>query len=135
GTAPTDMAERLQAAYARDEETAPDWATPDESDTDPSPTFTIVLAEDDEVQQLTVMRVLEAAGHVVTAISRGDEVLEAVRRIRPAILLLDQQLPGMDGYTICRHVKADPALTSVAVVFVTGAISPDDRLAGLLLGA
>src|SRR5690606_3465710 len=110
-------------------------AVPDEPETPPPASFTIVLAEDDEMQQLMMTRVLEAAGHVVTAISRGDEVLEAVRRIRPTILLLDQQLPGMDGYTICRHVKADPALTSVAVVFVTSAISPDDRLAGLLLGA
>ncbi len=135
GAPPADMIERLQAAYGHDEEAAPDWAVPDEPETPPPASFTIVLAEDDEMQQLMMTRVLEAAGHVVTAISRGDEVLEAVRRIRPTILLLDQQLPGMDGYTICRHVKADPALTSVAVVFVTSAISPDDRLAGLLLGA
>lgn len=126
--------ETLREAYTRDEASPPDWAAQEDDLSRPAP-LRLVLAEDDDLQRQTLTRFLEAAGHVVTGVARGDEVLAAVKAHKPAILILDIQLPGLDGYAICRQVKADPALTSVAVVFVTAAISTDDRLAGLLLGA
>lgn len=123
----------LREAYARDDASPPDWAGQDDP-TRPPP-LTIVVAEDDDGQRLAMTRFLEASGHMVTGVARGDEVLTAVRRQQPSILVLDVQLPGLDGYAVCRQVKADPALVGVAVVFVTAAITTDDRLAGLLLGA
>jgi DNA-binding response OmpR family regulator len=71
----------------------------------------------------------------VTGVARGDEVLAAVKRHKPSILLLDVQLPGLDGYAVCRQIKTDPALSSVAVVFLTAAVFSDERMTGLLLGA
>lgn len=136
------LAAALREAHARDDAAPPEWVTetpgeaPLKGDADAhGPTLTLVVAEDDDVQQLALVRFLERAGHTVTGVARGDEVLDVVRRVTPDILMLDVQLPGIDGYTLCRHVKADPALASVGVVFLTAAISTDDRLAGFLLGA
>lgn len=124
----------LREAYAADEAAAPDWVDMG-GDANRPPPLSLVIAEDDDGQRVALTRFLESAGHSVTAVSRGDEVLAVVRRLKPAILVLDVQLPGIDGYTVCRQVKADPSLAAVGVVFMTAAISTDDRLAGLLLGA
>lgn len=123
----------LREAYASDEATPPDWAGEDEPTRPPA--LTIVVAEDDDMQRQAMTRFLEASGHVVTGVARGDEVLAVVRRQQPGVLVLDVQLPGLDGYAVCRQVKADPTLVGVAVVFVTAAITTDARLTGLLLGA
>jgi two-component system cell cycle response regulator len=131
-----DLATRLEGlrdAYARDDASPPDWVG--QEDPTRPPSLTLVIAEDDDVQRQAMTRFLEASGHAVTGVARGDEVLAVVRRQLPGILVLDVQLPGLDGYAVCRQVKSDPALAAVAVVFVTAAITTDDRLAGLLLGA
>lgn len=124
----------LREAYAHDQASPPAWAIDEQLQSHPEH-LSLVLAEDDEMQRLAMTRVLEGAGHSVTGVARGDEVLAVVKRQKPAILILDIELPGLDGHAICRLVKADPDLTEIGVVFVTAAVSNDSRLAGLLLGA
>jgi DNA-binding response OmpR family regulator len=57
------------------------------------------------------------------------------RTQKPDLILLDANLPGVDGYTVCRLLKADPVLASTPVLFMTVRASLDDRLVGLMLGA
>lgn len=54
---------------------------------------------------------------------------------QPDLILLDINLPDMSGFDLCRHLKSDEACCKIPIVFLTGAASPEDRVAGLNLGA
>jgi DNA-binding response OmpR family regulator len=68
-------------------------------------------------------------------VGSGDLVVETARTHNPAIILLDANLPGLDGYSVCRLLKADPELSHIPVVFMTVRATLDDKLVGLMLGA
>ena len=67
---------------------------------------------------------------VVTAYS-GMEALAKVDECAPDIILLDVMMPGMDGFEVCRRIKANPKSAHVPVVMVTALDQPADRVAGL----
>ncbi len=71
---------------------------------------------------------------VLTAHS-GPEALEVIAREHPDIILLDVMMPGMDGFEVCRRIKADPATAHIPVVMVTALDQPSDRVTGLEAGA
>jgi two-component system cell cycle response regulator len=71
---------------------------------------------------------------VLTAFS-GPEALEVISREHPDIILLDVMMPGMDGFEVCRRIKADPSTAHIPVVMVTALDQPSDRVAGLEAGA
>jgi DNA-binding response OmpR family regulator/HPt (histidine-containing phosphotransfer) domain-containing protein len=96
---------------------------------------TILVAEDDDDQRLVVTRHLENAGYETHGVASGELVLGAARSVRPSVLLLDVEMPGLDGFSVCRQLKADSALSTIPVVFMTTRNRVDDRLTGLALGA
>lgn len=71
---------------------------------------------------------------VLTAFS-GPEALEVISREHPDIILLDVMMPGMDGFEVCRRIKADKTTAHIPVVMVTALDQPADRVAGLESGA
>lgn len=71
---------------------------------------------------------------VITATS-GVEALEMATRESPDIILLDVMMPGMDGFEVCRHLKADAATSHIPVVMVTALSDVSDRVTGLEAGA
>lgn len=71
---------------------------------------------------------------VLTAFS-GPEALDVISREHPDIVLLDVMMPGMDGFEVCRKIKADAATAHIPVVMVTALDQPSDRVAGLEAGA
>lgn len=71
---------------------------------------------------------------VLTAFS-GPEALEVISREHPDIVLLDVMMPGMDGFEVCKRIKADPATAHIPVVMVTALDQPSDRVTGLEAGA
>jgi two-component system cell cycle response regulator len=71
---------------------------------------------------------------VVTAFS-GAEALAKMEESEPDIVLLDVMMPGMDGFEVCRRIKANPKTAHVPVVMVTALDQPSDRVAGLEAGA
>ena len=71
---------------------------------------------------------------VVTAYS-GLEALAKIDECDPDIVLLDVMMPGMDGFEVCRRIKANPKCTHIPVVMVTALDQPSDRVAGLEAGA
>ncbi len=95
----------------------------------------IMVVEDDEDQREVVSIHLRAAGFTVLPVGEGDKVVEAALRLRPDLILLDANLPGLDGYSVCRLLKADPALAGTPVIFTTVRSKVDDKAVGLLLGA
>jgi DNA-binding response OmpR family regulator len=95
----------------------------------------LLLAEDEPDVQLIARLSLKKAGFTVVTVGNGVEVLERVAGERPDLILLDANMPGMDGYTVCRLLKGDAALASTPVLFITARSSLDARAAGLTLGA
>ncbi len=64
----------------------------------------------------------------------GIEGLKAARRRRPELVILDVIMPGMDGYSVCREMRADPLLKEVPVLFLTAKVKDDDKIAGFMAG-
>ncbi len=80
----------------------------------------ILVVEDHPVHLKLFHRVLSAAGHEVDDAAGAEDALGAVRRNRPEVVLVDLQLPGMDGLTLVRELRRDPQSRSLCVAAVTG---------------
>ena len=92
-----------------------------------------VLLVEDEPKLAALMRdYLAAAGYRVSVLERGDGAVDWVRDHAPDVILLDISLPGQDGLSICRGVRA---FSSVPILMVTARVEEIDRLLGLELGA
>jgi DNA-binding response OmpR family regulator len=94
--------------------------------------FSILLVEDDLRLAELVSRYLESQGLHLSSVSRGDEVVELVRRDNPDLVILDIGLPGEDGFTICRRLR--PAYTN-PILILTARDNDIDHVLGLELGA
>ncbi|HZT53908.1 MAG TPA: response regulator [Gaiellaceae bacterium] len=96
----------------------------------------LVLLVDDEASIRTICRVnLEGEGlRVVEAVS-GAEALVQVRRHRPALVLLDVMMPGVDGWRVAEALARDPETRAVPVVFLSARAAAEDRLRAQELGA
>jgi two-component system alkaline phosphatase synthesis response regulator PhoP len=93
-----------------------------------------VLVDDAAEVRMLLQLLLELEGFVVTATADGPAGLAAVRAARPNVVLLDVQLPGMDGTEVLRALRADPPTAQLPVVLLTG--SPEQDTTALLgLGA
>jgi len=95
----------------------------------------ILVADDSDDQRQLLADYLQLAGYEPVALASGEGVLEAAREHQPGAILLEANLPGLDGYSVCRLLKSDPELARIPVVFVTVRSSLEDKLAGLTLGA
>jgi len=80
---------------------------------------TVVCIEDEPGVIELIRLILERRGLTVVGAESGEAGLEAIRQSRPALVLLDLMLPGMDGWEIYRRMKADQAMKSIPVIIVT----------------
>lgn len=87
----------------------------------------ILLIEDNAQNRYLVTFLLQARGWEVVPAEDGPAGLALAGQIDPALILLDIQLPGMDGYAVARALRAVPKLDSVPVVAVTSYAMPGDR--------
>ncbi|WP_043319314.1 response regulator transcription factor [Microbulbifer sp. HZ11] len=100
-----------------------------------SQTGDIVLVVDDSPDTLSLINdTLEQAGIDVLVALDGSQALNIARRLRPDMILLDAVMPGLDGFETCRLLKADPALASIPVIFMTGLTDSADIVRGLESG-
>ena len=91
--------------------------------------------DDDDNRHLDTLRLTRAGFEVVEA-ATGEEALLLAADSPPDLVLLDVSLPGMDGFEVCRRLKADPATAATPVLMLSGAfVSPGDRVRGLEGGA
>jgi PAS domain S-box-containing protein len=89
-----------------------------------------ILVVDDNPDILNgTTRLLEDAGYAVDRASSGEESLQAVHDRCPDLLLLDRDLPGIDGIEVCRRIKRDPNLSDILVVIVSGSSAESDEQA------
>ncbi|HMV65278.1 MAG TPA: ATP-binding protein [Myxococcota bacterium] len=86
----------------------------------------LLLVEDSVVNQLVVVPMLEALGAHVRVASSGPEAIEWVRRERFDAILMDCQMPGMDGYETTRRLRELPSCREVPIVALTASVFPED---------
>jgi two-component system cell cycle response regulator DivK len=90
----------------------------------------ILVVEDQEDNRRIIRDLLTASGYALIEAVTGEEGVAAAEREKPDLILMDIQLPGLDGYEATRRIKAIPALKQVPVIAVTSyALSGDDQKA------
>ncbi|MGA3006420.1 MAG: response regulator [Opitutaceae bacterium] len=95
-----------------------------------------ILVVDDEVHSRTVLvNLLRQEKYLVITASDGREGLAAAAAHRPDVMLLDVMMPGLDGYEVCRLLRADPMLLHMPVLLITALTDRESRLRGLEEGA
>ncbi len=88
---------------------------------------TILLIEDNEQNRYLVTFLLERSGYQVVAACDGHSGIELARKSLPAVILLDIQLPTMDGYAVARALRRHDDLKGIPIVAVTSYAMPGDR--------
>ena len=95
-----------------------------------------ILIVDDTPENITALSAIVAECGRVKAATSGEKALRiCAADVKPDLILLDVLMPGMDGWEVCRLLKADPATASIPVVYVTGQESDADRARAAQLGA
>jgi two-component system, OmpR family, phosphate regulon response regulator PhoB len=95
-----------------------------------------ILVVDDEADIVALVAYhLARNGYRVSTASSGPDALEAARRERPALMVLDLMLPGMSGYEVLEQLRAGTATRDLAVLMLTARREEQDRIQGLSLGA
>jgi two-component system cell cycle response regulator DivK len=94
----------------------------------------ILLVEDNENNRYLARILLERAGFVVTTAANGKQALEAARQDKPDLVVMDIQLPEMDGYETAERFKRDPALADIPLVGVSSFAMVGDRAKALKAG-
>ena len=86
----------------------------------------VLIVEDNEKNRKLLRKVLEKKGFRTVEVETGEEALVAARQHAPDLVLLDYQLPGIDGIETFRRFRADPALERIPIVAVTASAMPED---------
>ncbi len=95
-----------------------------------------IMAVDDTPASLKYMTdLLRAEGYDVRSAISGELALRAALADPPELVLLDVRMPGIDGFEVCRRLKADAATREVPIIFVTALADIDDKVEGFALGA
>jgi len=94
-----------------------------------------VLVVDDTRANIEILYKILQADYEVFFAKNGRDGLRVVQREIPDLILLDIMMPEMDGYQVCRELKADPATASIPVIFITAMGSEEDETKGLDCGA
>lgn len=94
----------------------------------------ILVVEDNPDNMYVLDHLLTRSGYAVQQAVRGDEALTMMEQQRPDLVLMDMQMPGMDGYTMVQQLRQHPTLAQLPVIAVTASSMPGDREAILAAG-
>ena len=94
----------------------------------------ILVVDDNDAGLLLTCAVLQLDGFQVDSASSSTEVLERLRARRPDLILMDVQMPGQDGLSLTRQLKADPATVTIPIVALTAHAMAGDRELALAAG-
>jgi class 3 adenylate cyclase len=100
-----------------------------------SDTATILVADDRPDNVELVRDLLTMEGYQIMSAYNGQEALDKIREHLPDLILLDLDMPVMNGYQVCERLKADPETADIPVLMLTAWAAPDQRVKGLQLGA
>ncbi len=95
---------------------------------------TILLVEDNEANRDMLSRRLERRGYTVTIATDGRDGIAAARRGLPDLVIMDMNLPEIDGWQATRHLKSEPATRHIPIIALTAHAMSSDRLRALEAG-
>ena len=87
----------------------------------------ILIVEDNEKNRKLLRRVLQVSGYRVTEAETGLDALKSARDEPPDLVLMDYQLPDIDGIEVFRRMRADPAIRFAPIIAVTASAMPEDQ--------
>jgi signal transduction histidine kinase len=93
----------------------------------------VLLVDDDPINISILVEIFEEGYQYETA-SSGTEALSKVNSFQPDLILLDIMMPGMDGFEVCRRIKADAATSSIPIIFLTALTKLDEKIRGFEVG-
>lgn len=99
------------------------------------PPSTILVVDDSATNLQVLVRTLRGSGHRILVAKDGVTALEIARRGTPDLVLLDVMMPVMNGFEVCRQLKAQPETRNAAVIFLSARGEVSDKVSGLELGA
>lgn len=94
-----------------------------------------VLIVDDIPHNVEILETSLEDKYILETANSGEEALEIIPKFRPDLILLDIMMPGIDGYEVCRRIKANESLSYVKIILVTGKALVEERLKGYEVGA
>jgi DNA-binding response OmpR family regulator len=95
----------------------------------------ILVVDDEEDVAETIQRSLRRVGHEVLVTHRGADALQVARQRCPDLIILDIMMPGMNGIEVCRHMRANPQLAPIPILFLTARGEIADKIEGFEAGA
>lgn len=98
-------------------------------------TIRVLVADDHEVARTLVVHTLQAIGFEVFAVADGRAALEAAETYRPALMMIDVNMPGASGFEVLQQIKSTAGLAHIPVVMLTAAGTSQDIAQALDIGA
>lgn len=95
----------------------------------------ILCVDDDEKSLKLIQAILDTHGYETCGATSGKQALTDLAKLSPDVVLLDIMMPGMDGYEVCKAIRANPATEDVPVVMITALSSKSDRIRSIEAGA
>ncbi|MEO0647366.1 MAG: response regulator [Cyanobacteria bacterium J06650_10] len=95
----------------------------------------ILIVDDNPTNLAVLAQMIKDGGYKVRVAISGENALKQVSQTRPALILLDVMMSGIDGFETCRQLKANPKTADIPVIFMTALSDRDQKVAGLRLGA
>jgi CheY-like chemotaxis protein len=97
--------------------------------------LTLLVVDDNEAHNYALSKSLKAAGANVLSAHTGSETLELAKQ-KPNVILLDVNLPDLNGFEVCRRIKADPNTKGIAVIFISATYQdPNSKALAQSVGA
>ena len=90
----------------------------------------VLIVDDNPTNLQVLLQTLDGRGHELLAATNGEDALRIAGTEHPALVLLDVMMPGIDGYEVCRRLKANPATEQSAVIFLSALGDVEDRVRG-----
>jgi twitching motility two-component system response regulator PilH len=95
----------------------------------------VLVVDDSSIDLKNLERIVADAGAMVVTASNGADAVARAKESQPNLIMLDVNMPGMDGFSTARQLAADPATKGIPVVFVTSKDQKADRVFAQMLGA
>ncbi len=95
----------------------------------------ILLVDDNPTNLQVLLQTLSGRGYKLLVAKNGENALNIARKGKPALVLLDIMMPGIDGYEVCKRLKADPETSNITIIFLSALDDTRDKVKGLETGA